>query len=461
MRNRLTPVVGTAVLLLSSLTSYAEVKTAVARNPNAGAAPAFRFDDVPPPARSDAAAKAKATVVDGTRDPNGGPVETLTDGRVPRGGDEPRANFFFAPGGDGGRVLLDLGEAIEVKQVNTYSRHPAERGPQVYTLWAADGTAADFNPQPKRGTDPAACGWTRLAAVDTRPKEGEFGGQYGVSVSDSAGGALGKYRYLLFDVTRTSDRARFANTFFSEIDVIDRNAPAVAEAAVEEPAPPAERTPPIVATAGDGKYEIAFDVSETPDLKEWVDTKLKPVCVTWYPMIVEMLPSEGYTAPARVTVTFEADMRGVAYARGTSIHCAANWFRQNLEGEAVGAVVHELVHVVQQYGGRRRAEGAQRNPGWLVEGLADYIRWFLYEPQSARPRPNPARANYNDSYRTTGHFLNYVLHKYDKDLIKKLNAAMREGKYGDDLWKQWTGKTAEELGQEWKESLRAARKNAE
>src|SRR5688572_30968667 len=37
-------------------------------------------------------------------------------------------------------------------------------------------------------------------------------------------------------------------------------------------------------------------------------------------------------------------------------------------------------HVVQQYGGSRRA-GGNRNPPGLVEGLADYIRWELYEPK--------------------------------------------------------------------------------
>ena len=37
--------------------------------------------------------------------------------------------------------------------------------------------------------------------------------------------------------------------------------------------------------------------------------------------------------------------------------------------------------------------------------------------------------------------------------MKKLNAAMRDGKFSEDLWKEITGKTAEELGQEWKETL--------
>ena len=185
-------------------------------------------------------------------------------------------------------------------------------------------------------------------------------------------------------------------------------------------------------------YEIAFDTTQAPELKPWVDEKLKPICAEWYPKIVEMLPSDDYQAPTRFAIVFEKDMQGVAYTGGRRIVCAAPWFQANLDGEAAGAVVHELVHVVQQYG---RARDGNRSPGWMVEGLADYIRWFLYEPEELRPRPNPDRAHYTDSYRTTAAFLDYVVDNHDKKSIRKFNAAMREGKFSDDLWKEYTGKT--------------------
>jgi hypothetical protein len=463
-----------AAVLGAATGARAEVKATAERNDAAAASGEYRFKTVPRPSAADAAGKAKVSLLDGERDRNGGDVATLTDGRVPAGADVPRANFFFAQGADGGRVLLDLGAPTSVKQVNTYSWHGDTRGPQVYKLYASDGAGADFKAEPKRGTDPTAAGWTLIAAVDTRPKEGPPGGQYGVSVADSTGAPVGKYRYLLLDVSRTEDKDPFGNTFFSEIDVIDASAPAADAPAVAAgpggggrggnrgPNPFAETGGPrdLIVAKIDGGYEIDFDVTETPELKQWVETKLKPACVTWYPKIVAMLPSEGYEAPKKFPVIFRREMRGVAATGGTRVVCAYDWFSKNLEGEAVGAVVHELVHVAQQYGRARQAQAdaapgqrRPRNPGWLVEGLADYIRWFNFEPQSARPRPNPARANYNDSYRTTGHFLNYVVEKYDKDAIKKLNAAMREGRFSDDMWKQMTGKTAEELNEEWKKSL--------
>lgn len=480
MIHRTPLIAAAAIALLSALPARAEVKAPHERNEAAAASGAFKFKTVPQPSRSDAAQRAKVSVVDGTRDRNGGDAGVLTDGRVPGTEDQPRDNFFFAPETDGGRIALDLGEAVDVKQVNTYSWHRDTRGPQVYKLYASDGASADFTAAPKRGTDPSAAGWTLVAAVDTRPKDGAPGGQYGVTVADSTGAPVGRYRYLLLDVSRTEGDDAFGNTFLSEIDVVDANGPAAAEPAVastggpgggqrggggrnllDEPAGPRD----TITTTAEGGYEIVFDVTETPDLKEWVDTKLKPVCAEWYPKIVAMLPSEGYEAPKKFAVTFRSGLRVPAMAAGNRVACSAEWMRRNLNGEAAGAVVHELVHVVQQYGRRRNEGGGAaaaadapprprvRNPGWLVEGLADYIRWFLYEEQSQRPRPNAQRANYNDSYRTTGHFLNHLTEKYDKDIVKKLNAAMRDGKYNDELWKEITGKTVEELGEEWKKTL--------
>jgi hypothetical protein len=210
----------TLLVLLAGLTAQAEVKVSVERNRDADATPKFKFKKIPGPASDNAASKAKFTLVDGTRDGNSGELEVLNDGKLPTEEDEPSANFFFTEGEDGGRLSIDLAKVIEVKQVNTYSWHPNTRGPQVYKLYAADGSAAGFNAEPKKDTDPTKCGWKLVATVDTRSPNGEPGGQYGVSISDSAG-AIGKYRYLLFDISQTEKDDSFGNTFYSEINVIE------------------------------------------------------------------------------------------------------------------------------------------------------------------------------------------------------------------------------------------------
>ena len=438
----------TAALMFAAI-SHAEVKTVVSHLRNQDATADFKSADVPSPSQSDAAGKATLTLVDGQRDRNGGDLDKLHDGKIPTEDDQPAENFFFGAGTEGGRILVDLGSLVAVKQVNTYSWHADTRGPQVYTLYASGGDVNGFTAQPKRGTDPLTCGWQRLAQVDTRPKEGRGGGQYGVSISDTAG-LLGRFRYVLFDVSRTEVNDPFGNTFYSEIDVVEPNAPVVAAAPAIQPAGEVRRD--IV--EAEGGYQITLETTETPDLTEWARKDLAPVVREWYPKLVKMLPSDGYEAPKRVSVTFSASMRGVAATGGTRVRCAAGWFRQNLQGEAKGAVVHELAHVVQNYGvGRRNNPNATRTPGWVVEGICDYIRWFLYEPQTHGAEitaRNIARARYDGNYRISGNFLNWVTETYDKDIVRKLNAAAREGKYSEDLWKTATGHTVQELGDEWK-----------
>ncbi|HEY0366130.1 MAG TPA: hypothetical protein VGC73_06635 [Pyrinomonadaceae bacterium] len=186
-------------------------------NPNSIANGEFKFKRVPSPSKDDAAAHAKLTLIDGDLDQGSAELAALTDGRLPRDEDEPGTNVYFRAGSSGGRFRMDFGTPIEIAQVNTYSWHPNSRGPQLYKLYAAEGSDPKFNLDPKRGVDPATCGWKLIALVSTISDRGEEGGQYAASVSD-----LGKYRYLLFDIYVTELYDNWGNTFYSEIDVISR-----------------------------------------------------------------------------------------------------------------------------------------------------------------------------------------------------------------------------------------------
>lgn len=204
----------------------------------------------------------------------------------------------------------------------------------------------------------------------------------------------------------------------------------------------------------DGKCEITVNTAAAPELKDWAENQLAPVLADWYPKIVAMLPSADYTAPIHFSLTLKP-MDGVAYTAGQRVVANSKWLNGELAksggGEAVGSLVHEMVHVIQQFHGN--------NPGWLVEGSADYVRWFMYEPQSHGADIVWMRhlkhftPRYDGSYRISANFLDWVTRKYDPDLVTQLNAAMRSDKYDDSLWKQFTGKTVQELGEEWKKVL--------
>ncbi len=196
------------------------------------------------------------------------------------------------------------------------------------------------------------------------------------------------------------------------------------------------------------KYPVEYvvDVSEAPDMKEWAE-KAAHTCERHYGMICEELWSDGLKPPTVIKLSMTG-YDGVAFASGGNITGSAKYFKSHPDD--LGAMIHETCHCVQMYRGRR-------TPGWLVEGIPDYVRFFKYEADSRATaqlrKLKPEQAKYDASYRTTAAFLNFVSEKYDKEFVRKLNAVIREGKYTETTWKDLTGKTVEELSQEWKRAI--------
>ncbi len=186
--------------------------------------------------------------------------------------------------------------------------------------------------------------------------------------------------------------------------------------------------------------KIAVDVSQVPELKEWAE-KAKVLCEEWYPRTSDFLATPGFTPPGEFKIIFEKDKKGVADTSGAVIRVAADWVKKN-PGDW-GMIVHEMVHVVQSYPG-----GC---PGWVTEGVADYVRYFQYEKKAVSPKERRGKS-YKESYRTAASFLAWVTEKHDKEIVKKLNAAGRAGKYKDDLFKDAAGKDLDAL---WKDYLSA------
>ncbi|MES2476778.1 MAG: basic secretory protein-like protein [Verrucomicrobiota bacterium] len=404
----------------------------------------FKSGDIPSPSINDAATNATFILTSGERSRNGADLKALQDGKIPTSSDAPQSNFFFQDGSSGGRIAVDLGKAITVKSIQTYSWHTGLRSSQVYKLYAATGEEKGFQAAPTAEIDPRAVGWKPIAKVDTRRKD--EAGQHLASVSGPRGENLGKYRHVLFEFERTDAENGQSNTFLSEIDIIDADGPT--PQSVPEPT---LRTYP----GPDGKHTYVLDATLAPDLVKWVEKELMPVVYEWYPKMSAMLPSDGYTAPEKVIMEFRDDMGGTpAYAAGNKLSMSVPWFRSQLEGEAKGCVIHELVHIIQNYW-RAAATNPNptRTPGWVTEGIPDYLRWFAYEPEKKGAEitaGNFADARHDSSYRISANFLNWVVLNHDKEFIRKLNAAAREGRYSEQLWKDATGKSLDELSASWK-----------
>lgn len=186
---------------------------------------------------------------------------------------------------------------------------------------------------------------------------------------------------------------------------------------------------------------ITVDTSETPDLKEWGE-KARAVAEAWYPRICEDLASDGFTPPAVVEIVLRKGMKGIAGTSGTTIRVAGAYVSKHEDD--LGMIVHELVHVAQAYP-RNKAP-----MGWLVEGIADYERFWKYEPGMAKARIDPTKSSYRDGYRVTATFLAWLVENKDAAIVTKLNAALRKGDCDEAMIKELLGKGVEEL---WKEFL--------
>jgi hypothetical protein len=193
------------------------------------------------------------------------------------------------------------------------------------------------------------------------------------------------------------------------------------------------------------RYPVEFivDVGEAPEMKEWAE-KASRLCEQWYPKICEAFRTEGDRPATQVTMVITPGYKGVAMAGRGRITGSSRYFKDHPDD--LGAMIHETVHIVQHYRGRG-------NPSWLVEGVADYYRFFVFEPGKAGP-VNPARAHFDSSYRTTATFLAYLTEKYDKEIAYKLHRLMREGQYKEAAFQEFTGKPVRELDEEWLASLR-------
>lgn len=189
---------------------------------------------------------------------------------------------------------------------------------------------------------------------------------------------------------------------------------------------------------------VTVDASRVPDLAPFAAV-VQRTADEWYPRIGALLRPGDATLPADVRIVIEDGPEGIAWASGDRITLQAKWFRTRQDD--VGAVVHELAHVVQAY-----PPGA---PGWFVEGFADYIRWFTYEPPEKRPKVNAQAAKYDASYRTSAAFLDWVAREHGLAAVLRVDVDCRAGRYDAANWRNYTGRSIDELADGWRASLAA------
>jgi hypothetical protein len=153
------------------------------------------------------------------------------------------------------------------------------------------------------------------------------------------------------------------------------------------------------------------------------------------------------SAPATVPVTIDPTYTGVAYTAGARVTVASAWLVAHpWDVDSVGA--HEMMHVTQGY-------TASSNPGWAVEGMADYARYKygLYNAQAGWSLPAYSSSqHYTDAYRVTARFFVWIEQRIRPTIMDELDDTMKAGTYTAAFWTSKTGLTVDQLWSQYGQS---------
>ncbi|MEV0530598.1 basic secretory protein-like protein [Kitasatospora sp. NPDC050463] len=184
---------------------------------------------------------------------------------------------------------------------------------------------------------------------------------------------------------------------------------------------------------------IDLDYSQAPDLGPWLEQQ-KQTVAGYYPTISNLLTKGAFAAPAYFKIIFDPTLKDYpAYATVRNgvkeVHVNIDYTRGNRND--TGFLVHEAVHVAVW-------DNPTSRPGWLSEGLADWVRNYNFQPGTGAQHFGPG-TNYDSGYQATARFVDHVSKTYGKpDLAHLLNTT----NYSDQIWVQLTGKSAQQLWNE-------------
>jgi len=177
------------------------------------------------------------------------------------------------------------------------------------------------------------------------------------------------------------------------------------------------------------------------------DPALKKRMVETFFKVYPLLMKEyNDTAATEVNFVIDTAYKGVAATARGRIMYSPVYFKKN-PGD-IDVVTHEVMHVIQNYGRRS-------GPGWLTEGIADFVRYKFGVDNPGAGWTLPEYKNthkYTDSYRITARFFAWLENHGNKGLVKKLDASLRGRTYTEAIWQTETGKTLDELWKAYSEN---------
>ena len=195
-------------------------------------------------------------------------------------------------------------------------------------------------------------------------------------------------------------------------------------------------TPPttITTTKQDGLTLILVD--KTKGMNAQQKKKMTSVFFKNYQILMKEFNPE---AIKTIYFKIDPDYTGVAFADAAHgmVHYGGDYINKNTED--IDVVTHEVMHIIQNY---------PSGPGWVTEGMADYVR-HLYGKNNeavgwALHAPLPGES-YKNGYGVMARFYLWLEYNVKKGIVKKVNSVMHAGTYTDQFWANETGKNIDQL----------------
>lgn len=214
-------------------------------------------------------------------------------------------------------------------------------------------------------------------------------------------------------------------------------------------------------SAGAESCQVTVDAQSPKAIQRFADS-MKVLCEEWYAKINTTLFGANHPLPYRVVkIHFEPKIlfgpkedptEVPAYADKDTVHINSDYVvrtAKEMPQDYQGMFIHELTHIVQQY-------PESRDAGWLVEGIADYVRHKYFEKdietklhldkdgkltgyELDRNKGKFETEGYMAGYTVTGTFLFWLEGKKSQQIVPTLNQALREGHYSAPLFQQKCG----------------------
>jgi hypothetical protein len=179
-------------------------------------------------------------------------------------------------------------------------------------------------------------------------------------------------------------------------------------------------------------------LNKDPGFDKKVKQRLVDVFFTVYP---ELVKTHNPGSLKKVLFIIDPEYSGVAATGDGATVFNPAWLRAH-PGD-VDVVTHEVMHIVQAY-------PDDSGPGWITEGIADYVRYKFGVDNTGGGwslPPYRPRQHYTDSYRVMARFLTWLEKHTRSSIVADLDSCMRNKTYTPDTWKKLTGKTVDEWWQ--------------